>query len=178
LDQRRLRAVQIRRKGLTVLLLVSAAAAIVLLIASYHDLRHRSIPNTMPIAVASAALVKWLVIAQFAPALWAAAAAAMVFAATALLFARGWLGGGDVKLAAAVVFFLGAPATAQFLLLMALIGGVLALAMLAGQRRPRAAATDAAASIPAVAPTIPYGVAIAAAGIAMMVLDWRGGSVA
>jgi prepilin peptidase CpaA len=139
-----------------VLLVISAAASVVFLIASYHDIRHRSIPNALPIAVAGAALLKWLVIGQPTPALWAAGVAAIVFIASALMFAQGWLGGGDVKLLGAAVFLVGAPAALQLLLLMALIGGVLAVLLLIGWGRahPR--------------PTIPYGVAIAAAAIAMM----------
>ncbi|MGH6982034.1 MAG: prepilin peptidase, partial [Stellaceae bacterium] len=105
------------------LLVISAAASVVFLIASYHDIRHRSIPNWLPIAVAGAAVLKWLVIGQLAAALWAAAAAAIVFVVSALVFTQGWIGGGDVKLGAAAVFLLGGPATLQFLMLMALIGG-------------------------------------------------------
>lgn len=143
------------------LLVLSAAAAIALLIASYHDIRHRSIPNWLPLSVAAAGLLKWLVLGQLAPALWAAAAAAIVFAVSALMFTQGWIGGGDVKLGTAVVFFLGAPATLQFLVLMALAGGALAIVLLIVSR----GASER--------PTIPYGVAIAAAAIAMMALGWR-----
>jgi prepilin peptidase CpaA len=147
---------------LDVLLVISAAASVVFLIASYHDIRHRSIPNWLPLAVAGAGVLKWLVIGQLGPALWAAAAAAIVLIVSAILFSQGWVGGGDVKLAAAAVLLLGAPATLQFLLLMALIGGVIAVVLLVSRgRSPQR-------------PTIPYGVAIAAAAIAMMALDWRG----
>jgi len=156
-----------------VLVLISAAAGIVLIIACYFDIRHRSIPNSLPVAVAGVALVKWLVVAQLGTALWAAAAAAIVFIVTAILFAQGWIGGGDVKLAAAAVFFLGAAATPQFLLLMALIGGLIAIAMLLGLGRAQAA-PGAANDGSAERPTLPYGVAIAAAAILVMALDWRG----
>jgi prepilin peptidase CpaA len=144
-----------------VLLVICAAASVVFLIASYHDIRHRSIPNWLPVAVAAAGFFKWLVLAQLAPALWALTAGAVVLMLSALLFSQGWIGGGDVKLAAAAVFLLGAPATLEFLLLMALFGGVLALFLLmtrgrAGQRA-----------------TIPYGVAIAGSAIAIMAMDWR-----
>ncbi len=147
------------------LLVISAAASVVFLVASYHDIRHRSIPNWLPLAVAAAAVLKWLAIGQLAPALWAAAAAAIVLAVSAILFSQGWVGGGDVKLMAAAVLLLGAPAAFQFLLLMAVFGGVIAvLLLLFSQLRARQK------------PTIPYGVAIAAAAIAMMALDlnWRG----
>lgn len=147
------------------LLVISAAASVVFLVASYHDIRHRSIPNWLPLAVALAALLKWLAIGQLAPALWAAAAAAIVLAISAIMFSQGWVGGGDVKLMTAAVLLLGAPAALQFLLLMAVIGGVIAVLLLLFSRfRDRRK------------PTIPYGVAIAAAAIAMMALnlDWRG----
>ena len=145
-----------------VLLVISAAASVVFLIACYHDIRHRSIPNWLPLAVAGAAVLKWLVIGELASALWALAAAAIVLVVSALLFSQGWIGGGDVKLAAAAVLLLGAPATLQFLLLMALIGGALAVWLLISHRRA------------AERPTIPYGVAIAVAAIAMMALDRAG----
>jgi prepilin peptidase CpaA len=158
------------------LVLVSAAAAIVFLIACYFDIRHRTIPNSLPVAVAGAAVVKWLVIAQLAAALWAVAAALLVFSVTAILFTQGWIGGGDVKLAAAAVFFLGAPATPQFLLLMALLGGVLALGMLIAMHHARRLSRAKAAPLaaPAESPTLPYGVAIAAAAILTIALDGRG----
>jgi prepilin peptidase CpaA len=161
---------------LDVLFLVSAAATVVFLIASYHDIRHRSIPNSLPIAVAMVAVVKWLLISQMAAAAWAAAAAAAVFVATAILFAIGWIGGGDVKLVTAAVFLLGAPATPRFVLLMALIGGVIALLILIahGLRRRRIGRGPDVTSVASEAPTIPYGVAIAAAAIVMMALDPRG----
>lgn len=154
-----------------VLFLVSAAATVVFLIASYHDLRHRSIPNFIPIAIAAAAVAKWLAVGEWAAALWALAAAAAVFAVTALLFAQGWIGGGDVKLVGAAVFLLGAPAAPRFLLLMALIGGVIAVAMLLGLGRRAVART--APDTPRSRPTIPYGVAIAAAAIVTMALQSR-----
>lgn len=144
------------------LLVICAAASVLFLIASYHDIRHRSIPNALPLAVTGAAALKWAAIGQLEPALWAVGVAAIVLVVTALCFRQGWIGGGDVKLMAAAVLFLGAPATVQFLLLMAVIGGIMAVVLLVLRRRvaPR--------------PTIPYGVAIAAAAIVMMALDRSG----
>lgn len=148
------------------LLLVSVAATIVFLIASYQDIRHRSIPNTLPAVIAGVGVVKWFVIGEVAPALWALVAAAAVLVVTALMFAQGWLGGGDVKLLTAAVFLIGAANLPALLLAMALIGGVLAAAMLAWRHGAGARAETA--------PTVPYGVAIALAAIAILALDGRG----
>ncbi len=144
------------------LLVICAAASFVFLIACYHDIMHRSIPNALPLAVTGAAALKWAVIGQIEPALWAFAVAAIVLVVSALCFSQGWIGGGDVKLLAAAVLLLGAPATAQFLLLMAVIGGVMAVLLLVVRHHA------------AQRPTIPYGVAIGAAAIVMMALDRSG----
>jgi prepilin peptidase CpaA len=161
---------------LELLFLLSVAATVVFLIASYHDIRHRSIPNTLPIAVAAVAVVKWLLIGQLTVALWALAAAAAAFVITAIMFTQGWIGGGDVKLISAAIFFLGAPAAPDFLLLTALIGGVIALLILLGLGRARQRPAVETGATPATAevPTIPYGVAIAAAAIAVIALGRHG----
>ena len=55
-----------------------------------------------------------------AAALLSIATAAAVFAIGFLLFWRGWLGGGDVKLMAAAVLLVGVPAVSLFLVAMSL----------------------------------------------------------
>jgi prepilin peptidase CpaA len=95
--------------------------------------------------------------------------AVAVFAAGAALFALGVWGGGDVKLLAAMAAWTGPGELLRLLLVMALAGGVLALAVLLARRLP-ALNTDAAGwRRPACLAEghVPYGVAIAAAG-----LDW------
>ena len=92
----------------------------------------------------------------------------------------GWLGGGDVKLIAALSLWAGPGHLASFLLAVALSGGVLALAMvLAGRlaRSPTATLLQVHAgrwfpvAAPALAPvarqgaaSLPYGVAVALGG--------------
>jgi prepilin peptidase CpaA len=63
-----------------------------------------------------------------------AAAAAALFVVLFVLFARGWLGGGDVKLATAVALGLPPAAVWSFVVLTTLAGGVLSLAYLAAIR--------------------------------------------
>jgi prepilin peptidase CpaA len=141
---------------------IGAAAAILLLIACYHDLRHRRIHNWISFAVTVVASLKWGASGELAPALAAVAAAGFVFVFSALLFCQGWIGGGDVKLMSATVFLLGAPEALPLLLLTAVIGGIMAISVLCSSRQQG----DTAA--------LPYGVAIATAAIALMALDGHG----
>ena len=60
--------------------------------------------------------------------------AAGVFLVGFALFSRGWIGGGDAKLAAASALWLGAAHIPAYLLYTAMIGGLLALAILAFRR--------------------------------------------
>ena len=96
-------------------------------------------------------------------------AGAAAFAVGALLFARGVWGGGDAKLVAAVALCTGFAGLPRFLAVMALAGGVLALAVLAIRAcAPRVVAANAPRHLRiAAAGHLPYGVAIAAGG-----LDW------
>jgi Flp pilus assembly protein protease CpaA len=79
-----------------------------------------------------------------------------------VLFCQGWVGGGDVKLAGATVFLLGAPKALPLLLLTAIIGGIMAIGVLCSLRQSGAR------------PALPYGVAIASAAIALIALDRHG----
>ena len=95
-----------------------------------------------------------------------------VLGAMALLFAAGVCGGGDVKLLAATALWMGWVRLPEFLLLTALAGGVLALALLASRRLAASRLLVAAGVKPrrlfTKASGVPYGVAIAAAGLAML----------
>jgi prepilin peptidase CpaA len=101
---------------------------------------------------------------------WHLGAAALVFAGGALCFALGWLGGGDVKLAAAVALWLG-PATPQFLLVMAIAGGAVTLAILVARRLAMGVAVmRGGMGLPrllTVGEGVPYGLAIAGGGLVM-----------
>jgi prepilin peptidase CpaA len=59
--------------------------------------------------------------------LWHTAAAALVLAIVFLFFTRGWIGGGDAKLAAATVLWLGFAHLADYLFYASIFGGVLTL---------------------------------------------------
>jgi prepilin peptidase CpaA len=143
------------------LALLAAAAAC--------DLRWRLIPNALTAALAAGGLIA-AGLAGWPAGAASAAAAAGVFAGGAALFAAGAMGGGDVKLAAALALWLPAGATPGFLLLTSLAGGALALGwggwrLAAGLSRGERAAAAWRAAMTAEAP---YGVAIAAGGAATL----------
>jgi prepilin peptidase CpaA len=140
--------------------------------AAFEDLRRLIIPNGLILGLCAL----WPLHVVTAPVLTLAAAgtatlcAAAVFIVGALLFSRGLIGGGDVKLLAAATLWAGPAATVSLLVLTSLLGGLLCLLLL----------TPIGALIAAVRPIVrdsgdparganpvlvPYGVAIAAAAL-------------
>ena len=95
----------------------------------------------------------------------AVACAVVVFAVGAAAFAVGGLGGGDVKLLAAVSLFAGPPRLLDFLAITALMGGVLGLAILAGAPIGRPAMAEGGSLRTRLRSGLPYGPAIAAGGL-------------
>jgi prepilin peptidase CpaA len=91
--------------------------------------------------------------------------AVVLFAAGAGAFAVGALGGGDVKLLAAAGLFAGPGLMPDFLLVTAIVGGLLGAAILAGvPLSPAGPASDTAATTQ-LKRGLPYGPAIAAGGL-------------
>lgn len=130
---------------------------LLLLAACWFDLKSRTIPNSLVIAVALLALPFWWATGL---ALWPGAAlqigvAASVFALFAIAFAVGAMGGGDVKLVSALALWLPWQAVVVLLMVMSLAGGALTLAMVIRHRLARREARL----------EIPYGVAIAFGGL-------------
>lgn len=100
------------------------------IVASVCDVVYRRIPNALVIGIALVAVSVHVTqgAAAFAQSL---AAMSLVLIAGTFAHARGWVGGGDVKLAAAIAAVLNFPDTFAFLLYMSLSGGVLALVSIA-----------------------------------------------
>jgi prepilin peptidase CpaA len=83
-------------------------------------------------------------------------------------FARGWIGGGDAKLATATALWLGFSHLMDYLLVAAIIGGALTLLILQARKWPLPnvlARQPWIARLHAVETGIPYGIALAAAGL-------------
>jgi prepilin peptidase CpaA len=140
--------------------------------AAFEDLRRLIIPNGLILGLCAL----WPLHVVTAPVLTLAAVgtaalcAAAVFIVGALLFSRGLIGGGDVKLLAAATLWAGPAATVSLLLLTGLLGGVLCLLLLTPVGALIAAARpivlDSGDPARGANPVfVPYGVAIAAAAL-------------
>jgi prepilin peptidase CpaA len=145
--------------GFTELLL--GLLAILLVVAAVIDVRTFTISNGLNLTVALLAPLYWW---STGLPLWPDAAiqvgvAAAVFAVLAATFYLGMMGGGDVKLAAAIALWFKPLVTLKFLVVMSLAGGLLTLIVLLIHRKRGKPPTDGDA--PAARPEVPYGVAIA-----------------
>jgi prepilin peptidase CpaA len=128
--------------------------------ATWTDIRARIIPNPLNAGIALAAPLWWWASGL---GVWPGAAIQIGLASVALLlfmgaFALGAMGGGDVKLIAALGLWLVPPDFFQMIVWMSLGGGALTLVMLV-QHRLRKAEGQL---------EIPYGVAIAIATIPIL----------
>jgi prepilin peptidase CpaA len=167
-----------------------------LVLAALTDLRERRIPNWLTGSVAALYPV-YLLLSQ-APVAWpgALALALLVGVVGVVMFARELIGGGDVKLITGLTLWAGLDHFAVFALVTTLTGGVLGLATLwlqpwrplilahlagfglvtASERAPAAltATGEPGPDAPAgpakpAADTLPYGIAIAAGGVAVVI---------
>jgi prepilin peptidase CpaA len=96
------------------------------------------------------------------------AAGLLVLLAGFVLFARGLIGGGDAKLAAAAALWLGFGRLVEYVLLGAVLGGVLTLTLLAFRFMPLPtwlAQQTWAARLHQFDGGVPYGIALAAAAL-------------
>jgi len=136
------------------------ALALLLLYASYGDLKARTIPNSLNIAIALLAIPFWWAsgLAPWPDMALQVGVAVLAFVFFAGAFALGAMGGGDVKLIGAIALWLPWPALLLMMVIMSLAGGALTLALMI---RKKLARTEGPLEIP-------YGVAIAFAGLWMI----------
>lgn len=154
-----------------------------LAVAAYTDLKSRVIPNRVSSLVFLCGIGLICVRAFNGLALTAAVisplfSSALIFGGGLILFARGAMGGGDVKLMAAVVVGLPTAMVLPFLFWMALVGGVVALCTSVYALTQRSwlnlaeleTGFETHLTLPIAALQVPYGIAISASGIAVTVL--------
>jgi prepilin peptidase CpaA len=141
--------------------------------AAIEDFRRLIIPNGLVLGLC----ILWPLHVVMAPTLTLMAAgaallcAAAVFVVGALLFSRGLIGGGDVKLLAVATLWASPAATLSLLVLTGLLGGLLSILLLTplgaliATMRPSPLEPPAAVGRRRNPILVPYGVAIAAAAL-------------
>lgn len=140
-----------------------------MIFAAISDLLTMIIPNRVSIALAS--LFVAMAFAGRLPAgeiLWHLASGALVLIVSFGLFAKGWSGGGDAKLAAASSLWLGPDHLGQYALFASALGGLLTLLILGLRQWPLPgflATRGWIARLHEPGTGIPYGIALAAAGL-------------
>jgi prepilin peptidase CpaA len=140
-----------------------AVAALALIGAARADARSLQIPDRFALTIVAAFMVAAIGQPIAATGL-GVLAGVVVFAGGAWMFARGWLGGGDVKLLAAVAVWAGPSGLPVLLQTTAFAGAALAAVMLVRLRRRT---PDGWAMRAPLAAPMPFGVAIAAGGLAL-----------
>lgn len=140
--------------------LLLAGLAIALLVAAVTDIKRRQIDNWLNAAIAAAAPLYWWAagLSLWPDVAWQIGLSFATLVVLAILFALRAMGGGDVKLLTALALWIEPTWFLRLLIIMALIGGVLTIALgawhVARRRKDRLA--------------IPYGVAISSAALLVL----------
>jgi prepilin peptidase CpaA len=137
--------------------------------AAFSDLFTMKIPNWIALTISAVfAVVAFVTGMGLGDIGMHIAAGLVVLAVCFVFFSRGWMGGGDAKLAAAAALWFGFNDLLNFLLIASVFGGALTLLLLLFRSQPL---PFAAVMPPWVlklhdrATGIPYGIALAAAGL-------------
>ena len=138
-----------------------AGLAALLIAAAVSDLRTRTIPDLVNIAIALLAPLFWWAsgVELWPDAAMRVGAALAIFLTFYGLFCLGGIGGGDVKMVGAVALWFGPLTTFKFFVLTTLIGGVVSIITLIHHKLRLAGGGELDK------PEVPYGVAIAAAAL-------------
>jgi prepilin peptidase CpaA len=126
---------------------------VLLVVAAYGDVTTLRIPNLLVVAVALLGIIRLIVIGNIKIALYTVGVSLLILIAGTVIFAHGFIGGGDVKLIMAAALLIGYRDSIGFLLLLVICGAV------------QYVIAELAASA-----TIPLGIAIAIAGSIMLLI--------
>jgi prepilin peptidase CpaA len=144
--------------------------AAVMIWAAGSDLTTMTIPNRIVMVL----LAGFVILAPLTDVqmFQAAAGGTIALLISFILFSRGWIGGGDAKLVAVAGLWIGADQLGLFLLTTSLFGAILTLAVLmfrAVTLQPYLSDLTWVARLHRPGGGIPYGVAIAGAGCAVLI---------
>jgi len=153
-------------------LLVLVALPLLLTVAGIYDLASFTIPNALS-AVLAALFLAFAASAGFSFGLlgWHLAAGVAGLALGFILFALGWIGGGDAKLFAAIALWLGFSDLLPYAVIASLFGGGLTIMLVLARQLPLPAllaGRDWLVRLHDARSGIPYGVALAAGAFVLL----------
>ena len=138
---------------------------------AFSDLFTMTISNRVSLLlIAGFAVMAALIGMNLTDVLSHAGAGLAVLAVTFTLFTCGWIGGGDAKLAAATALWLGFDPLVEYLLVVSILGGMLTLLIMRFRLMPMPSMLQAqqwAVRLHRVDEGVPYGIALAAAALAV-----------
>jgi prepilin peptidase CpaA len=136
------------------------------ILAAYSDIKTFRIPNVLVVAVALLGVTRLILVGDPSIALYTVGASAVLLIVGFLLFWQGIVGGGDAKLVTASALLIGYHDLFSFLVVMSICGALISLFALAIHRLlPLYAGPRLTVLLPKAQLAVPYGVAIAAAGV-------------
>lgn len=155
---------------------VALAGAYVLLLVAImaSDILRRRIPNWAVLALLAVFAVAAILGQSPAPLSSALAGAGIALAVGVGLYAMGWVGAGDAKLFAVLGLFTGLAQLGPLALYTALAGGLMAIGLLVFRTKNTLAGLTARGRAEGKGRSIPYGVAI---GLAALAVAWNTGFI-
>ena len=145
---------------------LSVIVSLMFIIAAMTDVRSFIIPNWISVGIVLSYCVRWLIAGQTTDLLPDSALAAVMLVMGFGLYAMNWFGAGDIKLMAAGVLWSGHTFALDFLFFTAVLGGIVGLVVLG--LRSLDIFLPILPGLHRIIPRVnlvPYGVAIAGAGL-------------
>ena len=158
----------------TILLLqknISYTATVLLAVAAYSDIKTFRIPNRLVFGIATLGVLRLILLHDLFATIYAVAMVVLIFIAGLVLFSRRLIGGGDVKLLIATILLIRYPDFYEFFILMGVFGALLSITLLLLRQYSIFLGARIAAVVSTGRLSVPFGVAIGAAGIATLLLQ-------
>jgi len=151
---------------------IAFAAMVLLVIAAYTDIRTFRIPNLLVLAIGALGVSRLVLLGDPISAVYAVVASFLGFLIGLVLFSRRIVGGGDVKLLVATILLIRYPDLFKFFVRMGVFGALLSVAVIALRNYvPQFRGPRLATQMATIRPAVPYGIAIAGAGILTLLLQ-------
>lgn len=150
---------------------IAYASIALLVVAAYSDIKTLKIPNVLVCTIAVLGILRLILLGHPIAAIYAIGVALLIFLIGFVMFSRGWVGAGDVKLLMATVLLIRYPDLSTFLIRMSVLGAGLSIIIAALRYYAPLLVGPRLGSRLATINAVPYGVAIAVAAILTILLQ-------